>query len=155
MGTGSVIVPGDVQRMSAGKGVLHSEMNASRESPVHFLQIWILPDRRGHDAGYEQRSFPEVEKRGRLRLVASPDGAAGSVSLHQDALLWAGCFQGSEEARYALPEGRAAWVHVARGALRVNGERLGAGDAAALGGGTIALTEGEDAEVLLFDLSSR
>ncbi len=155
MGTGSVIRPGDVQRMSAGTGVQHAEYNASKTDSVHFLQIWILPDRSGHAPGYEQRAFPDVEKRGRLRLVASPDGREGSVTIHQDAAIYAVLLDGSERATHTLAAGRAAWVHVARGALTVNGERLSAGDAAALKGGEVTLEQGAGAEVLLFDLRSR
>lgn len=154
MGNGSVMRPGDVQRMSAGTGVMHSEYNASKTEPVHFLQIWILPDRRGHTPGYEQKHFPEVEKRGRLRLVASPDGANGSVAIHQDARVHAALLNGEETVNHELGAGRAAWVHVARGSLVVNGERLEAGDAAAIGGGSVALGEGQEAEVLLFDLAT-
>ncbi|MBM4364479.1 MAG: pirin family protein, partial [Deltaproteobacteria bacterium] len=124
MGNGSVMRPGDVQRMSAGTGVRHSEQNPSRDQGAHFLQIWILPDRAGHPPGYEQRHFPEEEKRGRLRLVASPDGAEGSVSLHQDVRLLAGLFDGDEAATHALAPGRYAWVHVARGSVELSGTRL-------------------------------
>lgn len=153
MGTGSVIFPGDVQRMSAGTGVMHSEYNASLTENVHFLQIWIIPDRRGHSPGYEQKSFTTEQKRGKLCLVASPDGRAGSVSIHQDALLFAGLINGSESVNYTLGADRAAWLHVARGQIRVNGSALSAGDAAAIGGGNIQMDQGQDAEVLLFDLS--
>ena len=152
LGTGSVIRPGDVQRMSAGTGVRHSEYNASRTDPVHFLQIWILPDRAGHPPSYEQIHVPAAEKQGRLRLIASPDAAEGSVRIHQNARLYAGLFDGAERAAHALTPGRAAWVHVARGALTVNGAALQAGDAAAIGAGTIELSDGSGAEVLLFDL---
>lgn len=154
MGTGSVIRPGDVQRMSAGTGVAHSEFNASKTDPVHFLQIWILPDRAGHKPGYEQKNFSREERQGKLRLVASPDGRDGSVSIHQDATLRAALLAKGERATYALPAGRNAWVHVARGAVTLNGERLEAGDAAAIEEpGELAL-EGVDGagEVLLFDL---
>jgi hypothetical protein len=152
MGTGSVIRPGDVQRMSAGTGVTHSEFNGSRTEAVHFLQIWILPDRRGHPPGYAQAHFSESDKRGRLRLVVSPDGAEGSLTMNQDARLFAGLFDGDERATWAVAPGRSAWLHVARGAVTVNGERLVDGDAAAFTGGEIALAAGEGAEVLLFDL---
>jgi redox-sensitive bicupin YhaK (pirin superfamily) len=152
LGTGSVIRPGDVQRMSAGTGVRHSEYNASRTDPVHFLQIWILPDRAGHPPSYEQIHVPAAEKQGRLRLIASPDAAEGSVRLHQNARLYAGLFDGAARATHALAPGRAAWVHVARGALTVNGAALQAGDAAAIGAGSIELSDGSGAEVLLFDL---
>lgn len=154
MGNGSVIRPGDVQRMSAGTGVFHSEFNASDSEPVHFLQIWLLPDTAGHEPGYEQRHFDASEKRGRLRLVASPDGRLGSVRIHQDAALFAGLFTADERTRYELAEDRHAFVHVVRGEVQVDGERLGAGDAFALsGGGDIPIVGVADAEVLLFDLA--
>jgi redox-sensitive bicupin YhaK (pirin superfamily) len=152
MGTGSVIRPGDVQRMSAGTGVRHSEQNASRAEPVHFLQIWILPDRRGHAPGYEQKTFPEAERRGRLRLVASGDGRDGSVSLHQDLALWAGTFAEGERAELPLAAGRHAWIHVARGAATVNGQRLGDGDGAAVSDERALTIEGHGGELLVFDL---
>ncbi|MDP2316835.1 MAG: pirin family protein [Pseudomonadota bacterium] len=151
MGTGSVIRPGDVQRMSAGTGVAHSEYNASKTEGVHFLQVWVMPDRPGHTPGYEQKHFDAASKRGRLRLVASSDGRDGSVTIHQDATIHAGLFDGAERAEHTLAPGRAAWVHVARGAISVNGERLTAGDAAAVGD-HVVLDKGEGAEVLLFDL---
>jgi len=153
MGTGSVIRPGDVQRMSAGTGVLHSEFNPSQTSPVHFLQIWIVPDRRGHAPGYEQKTFPKAERDGRLRIVASPDGRDGSITIHQDALLLAGNFGPDQKAVHDLAPGRHAWVHVARGSLRVNETELAAGDAAAIDApGAISLTGATGAEVLVFDL---
>ena len=155
MGNGSVIQPGDVQRMSAGTGVMHSEYNASKAAPVHFLQIWIIPDRKGHAPGYEQKTFSPEEKRGKLRLIASADGREGSVTIHQNAAIHAALIDGAESATHALAPGRAAWVHVATGAVHVNGERLSAGDAAAIGGGTVTLDRGSAAEVLLFDLSSQ
>jgi redox-sensitive bicupin YhaK (pirin superfamily) len=151
MGTGSVIRPGDVQRMSAGTGVAHSEYNASKTDGVHFLQIWILPDRSGHTPGYEQKHFSAAEKRGRLRLVASPDGRDGSVAIHQNATIHAGLFDGDERAEHVVAAGRAVWVHVARGSVTLNGERLTAGDAAAVGD-KVVLERGEGAEVLVFDL---
>lgn len=152
MGTGSVIRPGDVQRMSAGTGVAHSEFNASKTDGVHFLQIWMLPDRSGHTPGYEQRHFDAASKRGRLRLVASSDGRDGSVSIHQDAAIYAGLFDGAERAEHVVTANRAAWVHVARGTITVNGERLSAGDAAAIAD-NVVLEAGEGAEVLVFDLA--
>ena len=153
MGTGSVIRPGDVQLMSAGTGVRHSEYNASREEPVHFLQIWIVPNRKGIEPRYQQRHFAAAEKRGRLRLILSPDGAQGSLSVYQDARVYAGLFDGAEEQRFELAENRFAYIHVARGALTVNGQRLEAGDGARLRNvREIALSAGDDAEVLLFDL---
>jgi redox-sensitive bicupin YhaK (pirin superfamily) len=154
MGTNGVIKPGDVQRMSAGTGVRHSEFNGSKDELVHFLQIWIVPDKANHAPGYEQKNFADPEKRGRLRLVASPDGRDGSVTIHQDAKLYAGLFDGSESASFDLAPGRHAWIHVAKGSVNVNGEVLKAGDAAAIdAGGAIAISGGEKAEVLLFDLS--
>jgi redox-sensitive bicupin YhaK (pirin superfamily) len=154
MGTGSVIKPGDVQRMSAGTGVLHSEFNGSKQDLVHFLQIWILPDRRGHEPGYEQKTFAAADKRGKLRLVASPDGAEGSVTIHQDARLYAGLFDGDEKATFEVKSGRGAWIHVARGSVEVNGTKLDAGDAAAIDeAGTLGLASGKGAEVLVFDLA--
>jgi len=154
MGNGSTIRPGEVQRMSAGTGVMHAEMNASKAEEVHFLQIWLLPDRKGHTPGYEQKLFPPEEKRGKLRLVASSDGREGSVTIHQDASLYAALLDGAEAVEHGLGAGRAAWVHVARGAVRVNGERLAAGDAAAIAAGPVRFDGGEGAEVLLFDLAS-
>jgi redox-sensitive bicupin YhaK (pirin superfamily) len=154
MGNGSVITPGDVQRMSAGRGVLHSEYNPSPTAPVHFLQIWILPARAGIDPGYEQTRFEPAEKRGRLRPIASPDGRDGSVTIHQDATVYAGLLDGAESARHALAAGRRAYVHVARGSVRVNGTPLAAGDAAKLEGeGAVTLDGGAGAEVLVFDLA--
>ena len=152
-GTSSVIRPGDVQRMSAGRGVLHSEFNGSQSEPVHFLQIWIQPDVRGIDPGYEQKHFTDADKRGRLLLVASPDGADGSVRIHQDARVYAGRFDGAERAELALSAGRRAYVHVARGQVRVNGELLSTGDALKLTDvANVAITDGSGAEVLVFDL---
>jgi redox-sensitive bicupin YhaK (pirin superfamily) len=153
MGTGSTIVPGDVQRMSAGRGVRHSEFNPSKTSPVHFLQIWIEPARAGIDPGYEQTHVAAADKRGRLQLIASPDGRAGSVTIHQDATVWAALLDGDEAARHELAPGRRAYVHVARGGIRVNGTALAAGDAAMIEGErSVVLDHGQSAEVLLFDL---
>jgi len=153
MGTGSTIVPGDVQRMSAGRGVQHSEFNHSKGGVTHFLQIWIEPSVRGIPPGYEQKHFDAASKRGRLRLVASPDGAEGSVTIHQDARLYVTLLDGAERAIHALAPGRKAYVHVARGALAVNGTPLGAGDALkASGVADVVLEKGEGAEALLFDL---
>lgn len=152
-GTSSVIRPGDVQRMSAGSGVRHSEFNGSHEKPVHFLQIWIQPDVIGIDPGYEQKHFAPEEKRGRLRLVASPDGADGSVRIRQDARLYAGLFDAAERGNLQVAAGRRIYVHVARGAVTANGEALAAGDALKLTDATaLALSDGVDAEVLVFDL---
>jgi hypothetical protein len=152
-GTSSVIKPGDVQRMSAGTGVQHSEMNASKTEPVHFLQIWIIPDRAGHTPGYEQRSFTREERRGRLRLVASPDGRDGSITIHQDALLSAGLLAPGESATHVVAPKRFAWLQVARGSVDVGGETLVAGDGlAAHGPGELVITGTADAELLVFDL---
>ena len=152
-GTSSVIRPGDVQRMSAGRGVLHSEFNGSQSEPVHFLQIWIQPDVRGVEPSYEQKHYPDAEKRGRLRLVASPDGADDSVRIHQDARVYAGRFDGAERVDLALSPGRRAYVHVARGRVSVNGEALAAGDAIKLTEvDAVRVANGDGAEVLVFDL---
>jgi redox-sensitive bicupin YhaK (pirin superfamily) len=154
MGNSSTIVPGEVQRMSAGTGVLHSEFNHSKTDPVHLLQIWILPDRTGLTPSYEQTFFPEEDKRGRLRLVASPDGADGSVTIHQDARLYATLLAPGEEVSHALAPGRHAWVHVARGKASLNGQPLEAGDGAAVSGEEQVTLRGDGhAEVLLFDLA--
>ena len=154
MGNGSTIVPGDVQRMSAGTGVRHSEYNHEPSGVTHFLQIWIEPAARGIAPGYEQRHFDPTSKRGRLRLVASPDGRDGTVTIHQDAYMYAALLDGGERAAYALPKGRRAYVHVARGSLTVNGNELGAGDALKVSDvAEIVLERGEQAEVLLFDLA--
>ncbi len=155
MGNGSTIVPGDVQRMSAGSGVRHSESNHEKARVTHFLQIWIEPSVQGIPPSYEQKHFTAEEKRGRLRLIASPDGAEGSVSIHQDARVFAGLFDGAERARHALAQGRIAYLHVARGALQANGQRLEAGDALKTDAAAIELAAGEGAEVLLFDLDGR
>ena len=153
MGNGSSIVPGDVQRMSAGTGVQHSEYNHSKSETTHFLQIWIQPRITGIRPSYEQKHFSAKEKRGRLRLIASPDGRDGSVSMNQDAFLYAGLFDGAERAALALAAGRKGYVHVARGKIEVNGQPLGPGDALKLDGvKTIELKGGREAEVLVFDL---
>ena len=153
MGNGSVIRPGDVQRMSAGTGVFHSEMNPSGTTPVHFLQIWIRPDRNGIAPGYEQKHFGDADKRGRLRLVASRDGADGSVRIHQDARLHAGLFDGAESALLPIASGRRVYVHLVRGTLAVNGTVLSGGDALKLTEvHQVDLAQGRDAEVLVFDL---
>jgi quercetin 2,3-dioxygenase len=154
IGNGATIVPGDVQRMSAGRGVMHSEFNAAPDAATHFLQIWILPSERGIDPGYEQKAFSDADKRGRLRLVASPDGRDGSVTVHADASLHAGLFDGDERAEIALGPDRLGYVHLARGTLDVNGQRLHAGDAALLRDETrLMLSGGQGAEVLVFDLA--
>jgi hypothetical protein len=153
MGTGSTIVPGDVQRMSAGRGVQHSEQNHNKAGATHFLQIWIEPNVRGIAPGYEQKHFDAASKRGRLRLVASPDGAGGSVTIHQDARIYAGLFDGAERAALPLAPGRRAYLHLVRGTLTVNGTPLAAGDALKMSGvAELVLEKGADAEALLFDL---
>lgn len=154
IGNGSVIRPGDVQRMSAGKGVLHSEFNHAQDRPTHLLQIWIEPNVFGIAPGYEEKHFDAAQKRGRLRLIASPDGEDGSVRIHQDAKVYAGLFDGAEHADLPLAAGRRAYVHVARGDVNVNGKPLKAGDALKLADEPrIELSDGRQAEVLLFDLS--
>ena len=154
MGNGTSIPPGDVQRMSAGSGVRHSEINHAPEAVTHFLQIWIEPSERGIAPGYEQKSFADADKRGALRLVASPDGAQGSVTIHADARLYAGLFDGSESATLVLQPGRKAYVHLVRGALIINGQRLSTGDALAMADeAEVAVSHGEQAEVLVFDLA--
>jgi redox-sensitive bicupin YhaK (pirin superfamily) len=154
MGNGSVIRPGNVQRMSAGKGVLHSEFNPSRTDGVHFLQIWIEPDVRGIAPSYEEKHFDAASKRGQLRLIASPDGRDGSVTIHQDARVYAALLDGADRISLALAPGRRAYVHVARGTAMANGERLEAGDALkVLDTPEVILNRGADAEVLIFDLA--
>ncbi len=153
MGNGSVIRPGDVQRMSAGTGVRHSEYNHAAHDTTHFLQIWIMPNQTGIEPGYEEKRFDTADKRGRLRLVASSDGAEGSVLVHQDMRLYAGLFDGDESATLVLQPGRRAYMYVARGRIAINGQMLETGDAAKLESvDALALTQGEDAEVLVFDL---
>lgn len=153
MGNVKGIPPGDVQRMSAGTGVRHSEFNHAAGQTTHFLQIWIEPDVRGIPPSYEQKTFADEEKRGRLRLVASPDGAEGSVKVHANARLYAGLFDGDESAELPLATGRKGYVHLVRGELQVNGKPLRAGDAALLDNETrVQLDQGRDAEVLVFDL---
>jgi quercetin 2,3-dioxygenase len=152
-GTGSTIRPGDVQRMTAGAGVMHSEMNPGREA-VHFLQIWIQPEKRGLKPGYEEKTFSEAEKRGKLRVVASPDGRDGSIRLNADAVMHAGLFDANEHAELALASGRGAWVHVARGTVRINGETVSDGDGVALTDESLVRIEGvAGGEVLVFDLA--
>ncbi|MDF3832807.1 pirin family protein [Cupriavidus basilensis] len=153
MGNGSVIRPGDVQRMSAGTGVRHSEYNHAAHDTTHFLQIWILPEKADLEPGYEEKRFEAADKRGRLRLVGSRDGAEGSVVIHQDMRLYAGLFDGDESATLALAPQRRAYVQVARGRVSVNGRALEAGDAAQLEDiDTVTLSHGDGAEVLVFDL---
>jgi hypothetical protein len=154
IGTNGVISPGEVQRMSAGTGVRHSEQNASKTEGVHFLQIWIMPDREGVTPSYEQKAFPAAERQGRLRLIASPGGAEGSVKINADTKLYGSLLAAGEKASLPLAKGRSAWVHVARGEVKVNGQALKAGDGAAMSQETEVSLEGiRDAEVLVFDLA--
>jgi len=153
MGNGSTIRPGDVQRLSAGTGVTHSEFNASQDEPVHFLQIWIEPSQRGIRPGYEEKRFDAESKRGRLRLIASPDGAEGSVKIHQDARLYAALMDGADALEHEMAPDRRAYVHVIRGDVEVNGQPLSGGDAIKLTReARVTLAKATNAEVLLFDL---
>jgi redox-sensitive bicupin YhaK (pirin superfamily) len=155
IGTGSVMRPGDVQRMSAGTGIRHSEFNHSKDEPVHFLQIWLLPEQEGLPPSYEQKAFSNADKRGQLRLIASRDGRSGSVTVHQDAEIFAAVLNKSETVSYALPNGRKAWVQVARGTVTLNGKNLAAGDGS--GVKEVATLEisgvSEESEILLFNLA--
>ena len=154
LGTGSVIRPGDGQRMSAGRGIRHSEMNASDTDKVHLLQIWIVPDQPGHEPSYEQKAFPESEKRGKLRLIAGPDGKEGSVTIHQDAKLYVSLLGPGEEVTHDLGKARHAWLQVAKGAVELNGTKLEQGDGAAISDEQkLAIKGAQDAEILLFDLA--
>ena len=147
------IVPGEVQRMSAGTGVRHSEFNAAADKTTHLLQIWILPDRQGIAPGYEQKAFPDADKRGRLKLVASADGRDGAVTIHADASIYAGLFDGPERSELALDDKRLAYAHVVRGSVHINGQPLSAGDAAKLTAENhLVIDQGHDAEVIVFDL---
>jgi len=153
MGTSSTIRPGEVQRMTAGTGVLHSEYNPSRKEPVHFLQIWIFPEKKSLKPGYEQKAFPDGERKNRLRLVASRDGRDGSLTIHQDAELYTTLLSRGESVSHPLKAGRHAWVQVARGAATLNGKPLATGDGAAISGEkSLELKATADAEVLMFDL---
>ena len=153
-GGGGVIKPGDVQRMSAGTGVMHSEFNASRSEPVHFLQIWIVPDRRGIVPGYEQKHFAPEQRQGQLRLIASPDAADGSLKIHQDARVYSTLLGKGQTVSHTLAPGRHAWVQIARGQVRLGDVVLSAGDGAAISDErSVTLTGNEPAEVLLFDLA--
>lgn len=155
MGNVESIPPGDVQRMSAGRGVTHSEFNHKKDDTTHFLQIWIQPNVHGIEPGYEQKNFTAADKRGRLRLVASPEGTDGSVTVHADARLYAGLLDGAETAELALDPQRKSYVHLVRGELEVNGTKLATGDAAMIQGESkLALAGGKDAEVLVFDLAA-
>lgn len=153
LGTGSLIKPGDVQLMSAGSGVSHSEFNGSEDQPVHFLQIWIVPERSGGAPVYQQQHFSEADKRGRLRLIISPDGRDGSLRIQQDVRVYAGLFDADEGATLSLEKARHAYVHVARGSIELNGERLDAGDGVRLRSPqALSFAAGQRAEVLVFDL---
>jgi redox-sensitive bicupin YhaK (pirin superfamily) len=154
LGTGTVIRPGEVQRMTAGTGITHSEFNPSRTDPVHFLQIWILPARKGLTPGYEQRAYSEADRRDRLRLVASQDGREGSVTVHQDAALYAALLAPGGEVEHRFADGRRGWIQVARGSIEANGTALSAGDGAAIAKAPAVVVRGrEPAEFLLFDLA--
>jgi len=153
MGNGSTIRPGDVQRMSAGSGVQHSEFNPNSSSGTHFLQIWIQPNARNIEPSYEEKRFSTAEKRGRLRLIVSPDRAQGSLLIHQNAKIFAGLFDGNERAQLSTAAGRKLYVHVARGSLTANGSLLAAGDALQITDGSgLVIEHGKEAEVLVFDL---
>jgi quercetin 2,3-dioxygenase len=153
MGNGSTLRPGDVQRMSAGSGVRHSEFNPSPSQPVHFLQIWIQPAERNIEPSYEEKSFAPEQKRGRLRLIVSPDRADGSLLIHQDARVYAGLFTGSERAEFEVKGGRRIYLHVVRGSLTANGSALQSGDSLQIvDGSRLTLSDARDAEVLVFDL---
>ena len=153
MGTDGVIRPGEVQRMSAGTGVMHSEMNASDTEPVHFLQIWIVPERGGIKPGYEQKKFEDDEKRGKLRVVASPNARDGSVKIHQDVTLYTTILDDGDSVTHDFAPNRYGWVQVARGEAEINGQKLKAGDGAAIANESSVTLTGSGAEVLLFDLN--
>ena len=154
MGNGSIIRPGDGQRMSAGTGVRHSEANPSDAEAAHLLQIWILPDRNGHKPGYEQKAFPESEKRGKFRLIAGPDGTDNSVTIHQDAKLYVSLLEPGQKVKHELGKGRYAWLQVAKGTVELNRKSLKQGDGAAVSDERQLIVTGvSDAEVLLFDLA--
>ena len=155
LGHGTRILPGDVQRMSAGRGIRHSEFNEAPGAETHFLQIWLLPEQRGIEPGYEQKHFGQVDKRGRLRLVASRDGRDGSITIHADASMYAGLFEEGEAAELPLDKARLGYVHLVRGCIEVNGQRLDAGDAVTLRGEErLLLARGRAAEVIVFDLAA-
>jgi redox-sensitive bicupin YhaK (pirin superfamily) len=154
LGTGSVIRPGELQRMTAGTGILHSEFNGSKTEPVHLLQIWLFPEKRGLTPGYDQRSFPAAERKGQLKLIASRDGRDGSVSFHTDASLYVAALEPGQKVTHTLAPGRAAWVQVATGSVALNGKTLTAGDGAAVENESMLELVGvEDGETLLFDLA--
>lgn len=156
IGNGSIVRPGDVQRMSAGSGISHSEYNASNESPVHFLQIWVLPDEQGIEPGYEQTYFSAEEKQGTLRLVGSRDGRDGSITIHQDVNLYAAQLTAQEQVEHLLQAGRIGWIQVVRGDVLLNGQSLAAGDGASIIGAEMLTIAGQinDAEILLFDMAA-
>jgi len=156
IGPGSVIRPGDVQRMSAGTGIMHSEYNASKTEPVHFLQIWVLPERKGIEPGYEQKTFSDTEKQGRLRLVGSRDGRDGSITINQDMDLYATLLNDGETVNHSLATGRVVWLQVARGTAQVNNQALSAGDGAAITAEHLLTLQGtsDKTEVLLFDMAA-
>jgi len=153
-GHAAVLKPGEVQRISAGTGIVHSEHNAPKTDPAHLLQIWIIPDRKGHEPRYDQKPFPEPERRDALRLVASPDGAAGSMPIYQDARIYASLLTAGKTLRHTLDAGRGAWVQVVRGGLDVNGVSLSPGDGAAIENeDAVTIAAAQDSEFLLFDLA--
>ena len=155
IGTGSVIRPGDVQRMTAGSGIRHSEYNQSKTEPVHFLQIWIVPERDGLEPSYEQKAFPEAERSGQLRLVGSRDGREGSVTIHQDVDLYASLLKTGDDVSFVVHPGRQVWIQAVRGTMRANAQQLYAGDGLGIAdAGEIVLTATDDAEFLLFDLAT-
>jgi quercetin 2,3-dioxygenase len=154
LGTGSVILPGDGQRMTAGRGIRHSEMNPSAEEAVHLYQIWILPEKKGLEPSYEQKTFPESEKEGKLRLIASRDAKDGSVKINQDAQLFVSLLKPDEEVQHAFANGRHGWLQVARGSVELNGKKLSAGDGAAISDeAAVQIKAEKPSEVLLFDLA--
>ena len=154
LGTKSIIHPGDGQRMSAGRGIRHSEMNPSSTEKVHLLQIWIMPDGAGYEPSYEQKEFPESEKRGQLRLIASPEGSNGSVTIHQDAKLYVSLLAPGQMVQHTLGKSRHAWLQIAKGAVKLNGTELHQGDGAAISDEpSLAVTASQDSEILLFDLA--
>jgi len=154
LGNGATIKPGEVQRMSAGSGITHSEYNPSAGAPVHFLQIWIVPEKRGEKPSYEQRHYPASDRQGRLKLVGSRDGRDGSVTIHQDVALYAGLLAKGDVVKQAIAPGRHGWLQVARGAVTINGQWLRAGDGAAISDqAEIEISADEPAEILLFDLA--
>jgi hypothetical protein len=153
MGNGSVIKPGDVQRMSAGTGVTHSEFNPSQDESAHFLQIWVMPSAKGLEPSYEQKNFSFEDKKGQLKLVASKDGRDGSVSVNQDVDMYAACLDGGDCIEYSLQDSRKVWVQVARGTISLNGEELNSGDGAAIEGESFELSNARAAEVIVFDIA--